>query len=175
MKHTLLVAAFASLLFFSCDETKKDDTAATTISEKFDYNVTQFEDIKILRYQIPSWENLSLKEQKLVYYLTQAGLEGRDIMWDQNYRHNLAIRKAFETIYTGYKGDKSTADWKHFETFMNRVWFANGIHHHYSNDKMKPEFSADYLKTLLADTGAILEGEAFEVLFNDKDLSLIHI
>ena len=100
MKYTLLVAAFASLLFFSCDDTKNETP------EKFDYNVTQFEDIKILRYQIPSWDKLTLKEQKLVYYLTQAGLEGRDIIWDQNYRHNLAIRKSFEQIYTTYQGDK---------------------------------------------------------------------
>ena len=86
MKYTLLVAALVSLLFTSCGDTKNETP------EKFDYNVTQFEDIKILRYQIPSWDNLTLKEQKLVYYLTQAGLEGRDIIWDQNYRHNLAIR-----------------------------------------------------------------------------------
>ena len=138
MKYTLLVAAFASLLFFSCDETKNETP------EKFDYNVTQFEDIKILRYQIPSWDNLTLKEQKLVYYLTQAGLEGRDIIWDQNYRHNLAIRKALEQIYTTYKGDKQSQDWANFETYIKRVWFANGIHHHYSNAKMKPAFSADY-------------------------------
>ena len=150
MKYTLLVAAFASLLFFSCDETKNETP------ENFDYNVTQFEDIKILRYQIPSWDNLTLKEQKLVYYLTQAGLEGRDIIWDQNYRHNLAIRKALEQIYTTYKGDKQSQDWANFETYIKRVWFANGIHHHYSNAKMKPAFSADYLQSLLTDTGATL-------------------
>ena len=169
MKYTLLIAAFASLLFFSCDETKNET------SDNFDYNVTQFEDIKILRYQIPSWDNLTLKEQKLVYYLTQAGLEGRDIIWDQNYRHNLAIRKALEQIYTTYKGDKQSQDWANFENYIKRVWFANGIHHHYSNAKMKPAFSADYLQSLLTDTGATLTSNAFAVLFNDKDAKKVNL
>ena len=142
---------------------------ATSNEESFDYNVEQFADIKILRYQIPGWENLSLKEQKLVYYLTQAGLAGRDIIWDQNYKHNLKIRKALETIYANYNGDKSSEDWATFETFLKRIWFSNGIHHHYSNDKMKPGFSREYLQSLLSETNTILEGEAFDVLFNNKD------
>lgn len=169
MKYTLLVAALVSLLLTSCGDTKNETP------DNFDYNVTQFEDIKILRYQIPSWDNLTLKEQKLVYYLTQAGLEGRDIIWDQNYRHNLAIRKSFEQIYTTYQGDKQSQDWANFETYMKRVWFANGIHHHYSNAKMKPAFSADYLQSLLADTGATLTSDAFAVLFNDKDAKKVNL
>jgi len=172
MKKIIFVA-LAVLSFVSCKEEKKETTAETksekVSSEDFDYNVEQFADIKILRYQIPSWENLTLKEQKLVYYLTQAGLEGRDIMWDQNYRHNLTIRKALENIYTSYDGDKDSDDWKNFETYMKRVWFSNGIHHHYSNAKMKPDFSSNYLKTLLSETNTTLEGEAFDVLFNDAD------
>lgn len=154
-------------------KTNNDSTVETVDSHKndaaFDYNVEQFSDIKILRYQIPGWENLTLKEQKLVYYLTQAGLAGRDIIWDQNYHSNLKIRKALETVYTNYEGDKSSEDWKAFETYLKRVWFSNGIHHHYSNDKLKPDFSKDYLKTLVAETNAQLEGEALEVIFNSKD------
>jgi len=176
MKHTfILTAALGSLLFFSCaDATKKEavveeTTEKVAASDDFNYMVTQFADIKILRYQIPSWDNLTLKEQKLVYHLTQAGLEGRDIMWDQNYRHNLTIRKALETVYTTYDGDKSTEDWKNFEVYLKRVWFSNGIHHHYSNDKLKPDFSSEYLRTLVDATEATLEGEAFDVIFNDKD------
>jgi dipeptidyl-peptidase III len=138
-------------------------------SNKLEYKVEQFADIKILRYQIPGWENLTLKEQKLVYYLTQAGLSGRDIIWDQNYRYNLKIRKALEHIYTNYKGDKTTEDWSAFEVYLKRVWFSNGIHHHYSNAKLPAGFSSDYLKTLLTETNASLEGEAFDVIFNDKD------
>jgi len=182
MKHTfLLTAALGSMLFFSCgDETKKEvaDTPEPTMTEvstdNFDYNVTQFADIKILRYQIPSWDNLTLKEQKLVYHLTQAGLAGRDIMWDQNYRHNLEIRKALETIYTTYEGDKSVADWQNFEVYLKRVWFSNGIHHHYSNAKIKPDFSSDYLRTLVDATAASLDGEAFDVIFNDEDAKKVN-
>ena len=173
MKNTFFIAiAMCGLLFFSCKENKEEKAVAqveTVASTDFDYNVEQFGDVKVLRYQIPGWEKLTLKEQKLVYYLTQAGLAGRDIMWDQNYRHNLTIRKALENVYTNYKGDKTTEDWKNFETYLKRVWFSNGIHHHYSNDKMKPEFSSEYLKQLLTDTNTTLEGEAFDVIFNDKD------
>ncbi|WGF91204.1 dipeptidyl-peptidase 3 family protein [Aequorivita marisscotiae] len=173
MKKTLFIAmAISGLLFFSCKENKTENNIAQTenvANTEFDYNVESFGDVKILRYQIPGWEQLSLKEQKLVYYLTKAGLEGRDIMWDQNYRHNLTIRKALENIYTNYKGDKNTEDWKNFETYLKRVWFSNGIHHHYSNAKLIPEFSSDYLKQLLTDTNTKLEGEAFDVIFNDKD------
>ena len=169
--------ALAISLTYSCKNESKtnENTTANAVeintdAAAFNYSVEQFSDIKILRYQIPGWENLTLKEQKLVYYLTQAGLAGRDIMWDQNYRHNLKIRKALETIYTNYDGDKSSEDWKAFENYLKRVWFSSGIHHHYSNDKLKPEFSQDYLKSLLAKTNAQLEGEAFDVIFNDKDL-----
>jgi dipeptidyl-peptidase-3 len=143
-------------------------------AEGFNHMVEQFADLKILRYQIPGFETLSLKEQKLVYYLTQAGLAGRDIMWDQNYRHNLTIRKALENVYTTYEGDKTTADWVAFEVYLKRVWFSNGIHHHYSNDKIKPGFSSDYLKTLLTATKTTLEGEAFDVIFNDKDAKKVN-
>nr|WP_235004045.1 dipeptidyl peptidase 3 [Aequorivita lipolytica] len=164
--------AICGLLFFSCNDNNTEKDVAqveTTASTEFDYNVETFGDVKILRYQIPGWEKLTLKEQKLVYYLTQAGLAGRDIMWDQNYRHNLTIRKALENVYTNYNGDKNTENWKNFETYLKRIWFSNGIHHHYSNDKLRPEFSSEYLKQLLTDTNTTLEGEAFEVIFNDKD------
>ncbi|WP_026450657.1 dipeptidyl-peptidase 3 family protein [Aequorivita capsosiphonis] len=173
MKNSFLFAmAMSGMLFFSCNEKKEEKDMAqveTVETTDFDYNVEQFDDIKILRYQIPGWEQLTLKEQKLVYYLTQAGLAGRDIIWDQNYRFNLTIRKALENVYNTYEGDKTTEDWKNFEIYLKRVWFSGGIHHHYSNAKMKPDFSSDYLKQLLTDTNTQLEGEAFDVLFNDKD------
>jgi len=174
---TIFSAAIMTSLLFSCGEDKKAQTTEDTSVKKestFDYNVDTFADIKILRYQIPSWDNLSLKQQQLAYYLTQAGLAGRDIMWDQNYRHNLAIRAALENVYKTYEGDKTSADWQAFTTYLKRVWFSNGIHHHYSNDKLKPEFSSDYLKQLLADTETSLEGEAFDVIFNDQDLKKVN-
>lgn len=176
---TILVA----IVFLSCGEkaAEKDnaliaerDAMVEMTANNFNYNVEQFADLKILRYQIPGWENLTLKEQKLVYYLTQAGLSGRDIMWDQNYRHNLKIRNALEHIYINFNGDKTSADWMAFEVYLKRVWFSNGIHHHYSNDKIKPEFSKDYLTQLLNATTTQLNDEAFEVIFNDKDAKKVN-
>jgi len=168
----------ATAITFSCGEEKKatetntesaSETKEVIAKKDFNYNVEQFADIKVLRYQISGWDNLTLKEQKLVYYLTQAGYAGRDITWDQNYRHNLTIRKALENVYTTYSGDKNTGNWKNFEIYLKRLWFANGIHHHYSNAKFVPDFSSDYLNELLTATNTKLEGEAFEVIFNDKD------
>ncbi|MGY5848802.1 dipeptidyl-peptidase 3 family protein [Salegentibacter sp. F14] len=152
-----------------------ETTSDTTEIDDFDYLVDEFADIKILRYQIPGWEDLSLKEQKLVYYLVEAGLAGRDIMWAQNYRYNLMIRNALENIYANYQGDKTSADWKEFETYLKRVWFSNGIHHHYSNAKLKPGFSKDYFDSLLTSTHTELSGEAYEVIFNDKDAKKVNL
>ncbi|SDH75728.1 dipeptidyl-peptidase 3 family protein [Winogradskyella thalassocola] len=170
LKSVFKICLFA-LLIVACKNEVKEEPVETveTIETDFSFNVEEFADIKILRYQIPGWENLSLKEQKLVYYLTQAGLAGRDIMWDQNYRHNLKIRHALENVYTKFEGDKTTDNWASFETYLKRVWFSNGIHHHYSNAKLEPAFNKDYLNELLAATNTTLEGEAFDVLFNDKD------
>jgi len=176
LKFILLITLF-NLLFTSCKqdaEEAPEDLASVSQDGNFDYNVEQFADIKILRYQIPGWENLNLEEQKLVYYLVEAGLSGRDIIWDQNYRHNLKIRQALEKVYANYSGDKTSEDWKAFEIYLKRIWFSNGIHHHYSNDKIEPEFSPDYLKRLLEETDTDLTGEAFEVIFNDKDLKKVN-
>ncbi|APG60508.1 dipeptidyl-peptidase 3 family protein [Christiangramia salexigens] len=178
MKKIFSVALLASAMAFTaCDkkESQEAEKPEVETSEDFNFKVDEFADLKILRYQIPGWENLSLKEQKLVYYLTQAGLAGRDIMWDQNYKHNLVIREALQNIYTAYQGDKSTEDWKAFETYLKRVWFSNGIHHHYSNDKLKPGFSQEYLKALLSETNTELKGEAFDVIFNDKDMKKVNL
>src|SRR5690606_29510973 len=164
-------------LLFSCgDEKKENREKKPEVSEKkFDYVVEQFADLRVLRYQIPGWDNLSLKEQKLVYYLTQAGLSGRDIMWDQNYKHNLTIRKALENIYKSYQGDKESDSWKAFEVYLKRVWFSNGIHHHYSNDKIKPGFSQNYFQQLLAETKTNLDGSIVELLFNDVDAKKVNL
>jgi len=152
-------------------------TTDVKIAEKvpFEYVVEQFADIKVLRYQIPGWENLTLKEQKLVYYLTQAGYSGRDIAWDQHYKNNLKIRKALENIYQNYKGNKTSADWKNFEIYLKRVWFANGIHHHYSNDKIKPGFSKGYFIGLMKATKTSLSPTITEVIFNDADAKKVNL
>ncbi len=172
IKNTLIIILTLSVLW-PC-KTEAQQPVIVKAQKEFDYTVEQFADLKILRYQIPGFENLTLKEQRLVYYLTQAGLAGRDIMWDQNYRHNLKIRKALENVYTSYKGDKSTEDFKNFEVYLKRLWFSNGIHHHYSNNKIKPTFSVPYLKQLLKDTNIKLEGNAFDVIFNDKDAKKVN-
>ena len=174
---SILSAAFVATLLWSCGNDKAEKLTTQEepkVETAFNFNVEEFADIKILRYQIPGWEKLTLKEQKLVYYLTQAGLAGRDIMWDQNYRHNLKIRKALENVYTNYKGDKTADNWLAFETYLKRVWFSNGIHHHYSNDKLKPEFSQDYLKEIMSATNTTLAGEAFDVIFNDQDAKKVN-
>ena len=167
IKNILITVLTLSLLW-SCKD-KEPIVIDTEQKKEFNYNVEQFADLKILRYQISGFEALTLKEHKLVYYLTQAGLAGRDIIWDQNYRHNLKIRKALENVYTSYKGEKEFDDWVNFEIYLKRVWFSNGIHHHYSNYKIKADFSKEYLEQLLTDTNAILTGEALDVIFNDKD------
>ncbi|MEP1487483.1 MAG: dihydrofolate reductase [Algibacter sp.] len=178
MKLKLLFGLMLTItVVFSCKndaEGRKVDPINKSEDIAFNYEVEQFADIKILRYQIPGWEMLTLKEQTLVYYLTQAGLAGRDMMWDQNYRHNLKIRKALERIYATYNGDKTSTNWKSFETYLKRVWFSNGIHHHYSNDKIMPLFSSVYLNELLLDTNTVLEGDALNVIFNDVDTKKVN-
>jgi dipeptidyl-peptidase III len=177
LKHFLSIFLVASILF-SCQESKKEPVEGLEKKEaksEFNYVAEQFADIKILRYQVPGFDQLSLQQKKYVYYLTQAGLAGRDIMYDQNYRYNLKIRRALENIYQNYNGDKNAEDWKNFEIYLKQVWFANGIHHHYSNDKFQPKFSKDYFDTLLNETGTKLDGEAYEVIFNDKDAKKVNL
>ena len=156
------------IFFISC---------SSPIKEKSDFNFfsEQFADLKILRYQVPGFDELNLDQKKLVYYLSQAGLSGRDIMYDQNYRHNISIRNTMEKIYTDYNGDKSSDDWKKFETYLKRIWFSNGIHHHYSNDKFEPGFSNEFLEKLLNESNVELNKEAFEVIFNDEDSKKVNL
>ena len=164
-----------SVSFICNSQVTKTADVSKTKEVPFEYIVDQFADIKVLRYQIPGWENLTLNEQKLVYYLTQAGTSGRDIMWDQHYKYNLKIRKALEQIYQNYKGDKTTGDWKNFEIYLKRVWFSNGIHHHYSNDKIKPQFSKNYFEKLLVSTKTSLSPAIVEIIFNDVDSKRVNL
>jgi dipeptidyl-peptidase-3 len=173
--NALAGAVIAATILLSCSKEKTETKKVTKDDAPFEYVAEQFADIKVLRYKIPGWENLTLKEQEFVYYLTQAGTAGRDIYWDQNYRHNLKIRKALEHIYTEYKGDKASDDWKNFEIFLKRVWFSNGIHHHYSTDKIKPGFSKDYFNQLLKETNTTLAPEVTDVLFNTADAKKVNL
>ncbi len=115
----------------------------------FSFVAEQFADMRILRYPVPGFEALSLQQKKLVYYLSQATLCGRDILFDQNGKYNLVIRKTLETIYTSYTGDRRHSFFKSFEIYLKRFWFCNGIYHHYSSDKLVPEFPAGYFNELV--------------------------
>lgn len=115
--------------------------AGAVVDKNFDYHVDRFADIEVLRYEVPEFDRLSLNQKLMVYYLSQAAQSGRDILWDQNGRHNLRIRQLLENIYTNSKGDKTSPDFKAFETYLKQIWFGNGIHHHYSTDKFSPAFS----------------------------------
>ncbi|HIF49639.1 MAG TPA: dihydrofolate reductase [Cytophagales bacterium] len=173
--QTIRTTKILILLFFIFSLLSCTNLSENKNENKFSYFSEQFADLKILRYQIPGFDELSFDQKKLVYYLSQAGLAGRDIMYDQNYRHNLKIRKALENIYSNYNGDKSSDEWKKFEIYLKRIWFSNGIHHHYSNDKFKPGFSANYLKELLSETNTNLENESFEVIFNTEDIKKVNL
>lgn len=110
------------------------------------YRVDRFADLEVLRYKVPGFEKLTLQQKKLLYYLSQAAIEGRDIIYDQNCKWNLAIRRTLEAVYTQYKGDRNSDDFKALETYLKQVWFANGIHHHYSTDKFVPGFGQEFFE-----------------------------
>lgn len=136
-----------------------------------DWIVDRFDDIKVIRYEVPGFENLPLNEKVLVYYLAEAAKCGRDILFDQNFKYNLAIRRALEQIYTNYDGDRSDADFVAMEKYLKKVWFANGIHHHYSNDKFSPEFSREWFAAQLAACNVecpVPAEELAEVIFNPE-------
>ena len=140
----------------------------TAEAEKFDYTVEQFADLQILRYRVPGFEDLSLKQKELVYYLTEAALQGRDILFDQNGKYNLTIRRMLEAVYTGYKGDTNTPDFKAMEVSLKRVWFSNGIHHHYGSEKFVPGFTPEFFRQAVQSVDAatlpLAEGQTVEQL-----------
>ena len=158
MKKFVTAMGLIALALTSCTEQPKE---AAWIVDKFD-------DIKVIRYEVPEFENLPLNEKLLIYYLAESAKCGRDIMFDQNFKYNLTIRRALEQIYTTYEGDKSCPEFTAMEKYLKKVWFANGIHHHYSNDKFAPEFSREWFAEQLkgVDTGVVSHEELLEVIFN---------
>jgi dipeptidyl-peptidase-3 len=137
-------------------------SAQTT--KPFQVEAERFADIQVLRYEVPDFDKLSAKQKELAYYLYEAALCGRDIIWDQKYKNNLTIRKTLEAIWENYTGDRKSADFAKFETYTKRVWFSNGIHHHYASDKIIPDFSSAYLSELLMKT----PDEKLPLGMNDK-------
>ncbi len=130
-------------------QAEKTKESKAEAKQTFKWQVDQFADIRILRYRVPGFEELTPRQKELIYYLSEAALWGRDIITDQNYRHNLKIRKTLDAIVGGYRGDRTTPDWEKFMVYTKRVWFSNGIHHHYSTDKILPEFSPEYFESLV--------------------------
>ncbi|UUV21882.1 dipeptidyl peptidase 3 [Paenimyroides aestuarii] len=174
-QFALIALAVASITACNKEDKMQHETRRIDSLKNIQFQPEQFADVQVLKYDIPGWEKLTLKEKKLVYYLAQAGYSGRDIFWDQNYKYNLKIRTALENIYTNYKGDRSSENWKKFETYLKRIWFSNGIHHHYSNDKIKPGFPQTYLQKLLKDTKTNLSASIVEILFNDVDAKKVNL
>ena len=158
MKKFVTAMGLIALALTSCTEQPKE---AAWIVDKFD-------DIKIIRYEVPEFENLPLNEKLLVYYLAESAKCGRDIIFDQNFKYNLTIRRALEQIYTTYEGDKSEANFVAMEKYLKKMWLANGIHHHYSNDKFTPEFCREWFAEQLkgVDTGCVAHEDIVEILFN---------
>ena len=132
----------------------------------FDYTVDKFYDLEILRYQVPGFDELTLQQKTLAYYLSEAALQGRDILFDQNGRYNLRIRRALEALYLNYKGDKQSDDFLLFEKYLKRVWFSNGIHHHYSEDKFLPEFTEAWYRQACAEAGLTVDETLIPVMFD---------
>ena len=148
----MITIAGVAAAISSCGSTETTtDNAAE--NKEFKYLVDEFADLKIMRYQVPGWDELTLKQKEYVYHLAEAAKYGRDIIWAQNCRYNLQIRKTLENILENYKGDRTTEDWAKFETYAKRVFFSNGIHHHYAEDKFFPECSQDYFHDLMAAVG----------------------
>ena len=162
----MAVPFLAASVFAGLNDTVPNDQPKAAAGDTFRWQADQFADVRVLRYQIPGWEQLSLKEKTLAYYLTMAGLAGRDIMWDQNYKHNLTIRRALEKVIIGYKGDRRSPEWEHFMEYAKEVFFSNGIHHHYGMDKFIPGFPREWFEATLTGLGGKLEKEVGDAIFD---------
>ena len=161
----LLMVFLMVILIGGCKKAEEPDEAA---AQEFQWQIDKFADLKILRYQVPGFDELPLDQKKLIYYLSEAAICGRDIITDQNYKHNLTIRKTLDAIVEEYKGDRTDPQWEKFMVYTKRVWFSNGIHHHYSTDKFIPEFTADYLASLAKESEGVqfplAEGQSLDDL-----------
>ncbi|HTO15471.1 MAG TPA: hypothetical protein VLZ83_06855 [Edaphocola sp.] len=138
-------------------------------NKAFQYDAEAFADLQILRYEVPGWDQLTAKQKEFIYYLSQASLFGRDINWDQRGKYNLTVRKVIEAVYGTYKGNRESKDWQSFQTYAGQIWFSSGMYHHYSNDKIMPEFSEAYFRDLLKNSDMELlpidKGEDIDGLF----------
>ena len=171
LAYTLPLAAVLTACGGGNEDAVSSDSDSTNTEDVVineTYENERIADLQVLSYEINGFDRLSLDQKKLVYYLYEAGLSGRDMIWDQNYRHNLAIRNTLEDIVSNYKGDKESEDWSNFMEYTGRVWFSNGIHHHYSMDKFIPKFSRDYFETLLAESNTSLDAGIVDAMFDPE-------
>ena len=168
----LFIGAILATSIVSCgsgnETAEKEATSVQSDVFPEEIKVDRFADIQVLRYEIKDFDKLSLDQKKLVYYMAQAGLAGRDIIYDQNFEHNLEIRKALETIVASHDGDKENENWKNFLIYTKQVWFANGIHHHYGMDKFQPKFDRAYLAELAEKSKATLSEDAMNAIFDPE-------
>ena len=156
IKSIIPGAALVALSLTSCNDMAQE--------QEFNYVVDRFADIEVLRYKVPEFENLTLQQKKLIYFLSEAAIVGRDILTDQNCKYNLEIRSLLENIYQNYNGDKESNDFKAFEKYLKLVWFANGVHHHYSCDKFTPEFSQEFFTAQVSALPAEQQPANLEIL-----------
>ena len=160
-------------VFFAALTALISTTGAMAQNKTFNYNVDRFADIEVLRYQVPGFDELSLNQKKMVYYLTEAALQGRDILTDQNGKYNLQIRQLVEAVYTNFKGDRSSADFQGLELYLKQIWFGNGIHHHYSQDKFVPQFTQAFfdaqVKALPKDKLPLCKGQTLDQMLTVLD------
>ena len=167
MKKRMMQMAMTTMLLTACGTANKEVVPA----DDFKYTVEQFADLQILRYKVKDFDKLTLKQKELVYYLSQAALEGRDILYDQNGKYNLTIRKMLETVYTDYQGDRTDSNFVNMETYLKRVWFSNGIHHHYATDKFVPGFTQEFFREALKGVDAtklpLAEGQTVDQLCDE--------
>ena len=157
MKKILFIVGVCALALASCQ---------TKTEKPFNYTVDKFYDLEILRYQVPGFDELTLQQKTLAYYLSEAALQGRDILYDQNGRYNLRIRRAMEALYLNFAGDKQSEEFLLLEKYLKRVWFSNGIHHHYSEDKFLPEFTEAWYRQACAEAGLTVDEELLPVIFD---------
>ncbi|MDR1738182.1 MAG: dipeptidyl peptidase 3 [Candidatus Symbiothrix sp.] len=160
------MALIPALLCLSC---KNNGNSLRSDTENFNYNVEHFADLGILRYQVPDWDSLSVNQKQLIYCLNEAALYGRDIIYDQNNRYNLAIRRTLEAIYDNYRGDRDSKEFQDLTVYLKRVWFSNGIHHHYGEEKFLPAFSKGFFTEAVCSLDASLlplrKGETIDAFF----------
>ena len=151
MKKTrsILIATTMILSLTSLNSCRQKVEEPAPATEQASWVIDKFDDIKVLRYEVPGFEKLPLQQKVLIYYLAQATKCGRDILFDQNFKYNLTVRRTLEAIYTKYDGDRNAAEFKAMEKYLKKVWFANGIHHHYSNDKFQPEFPREWFAQMV--------------------------